>query len=67
MRRDFMDPGREFGFFTFIAGTNVPGVRLGMSDWPGATALLLVVGMLAWVVLGYVGHGRLCWAGTRDP
>jgi hypothetical protein len=54
MRRDFMDPGRAFGFFTFIAGTNVLGVRLGMPDWPGATPLLLVVGMLAWVVLGYI-------------
>lgn len=54
MRRDFMDPGRAFGFFTFIAGTNVLGVRLGMSGWPAATALLLVVAVLAWVVLGYI-------------
>lgn len=54
MRRDFMDPARAFGFFTFIAGTNVLGVRLGMMGWPGATALLLVVAVLAWVVLGYV-------------
>jgi tellurite resistance protein TehA-like permease len=54
MRRDFMDPGRAFGFFTFIAGTDVLGVRLGMAGWPGATAGLLAVGVLAWVVLGYV-------------
>ncbi|MGO4187956.1 tellurite resistance/C4-dicarboxylate transporter family protein [Pseudarthrobacter sp. TAF60_1] len=54
MRQDFMDPARAFGFFTFIAGTNVLGVRLGMAGWPGTTAALLSVAVLAWVVLGYV-------------
>ncbi|WP_430296818.1 tellurite resistance/C4-dicarboxylate transporter family protein [Sinomonas sp. B1-1] len=54
MARDFMDPGRAFGFFTFIAGTDVLGVRLGMAGWSGATAALLAVAVLAWVVLGYV-------------
>src|SRR5690242_8393987 len=28
---DFMAPDRAFGFFTFVAGTNVLGVRLGVS------------------------------------
>ena len=54
MRHDFLDPSRAFGFFTFIAGTNVLGARLGMAGWPGATAVLLVLAVLAWVVLGYV-------------
>lgn len=54
MRRDLLDPGRAFGFFTFIAGTNVLGVRLGMAGRPGTTAALLAVAVLAWVVLGYV-------------
>ncbi|GAA2203377.1 tellurite resistance/C4-dicarboxylate transporter family protein [Sinomonas flava] len=54
MARDFMDPGRAFGFFTFIAGTDVLGVRLGMAGWPAATAVLLAMAVLAWVVLGYV-------------
>ncbi|WP_413249019.1 hypothetical protein [Sinomonas flava] len=54
MARDFMDPGRAFGFFTFIAGTDVLGVRLGMAGWSGATAVLLAVAVLTWVVLGYV-------------
>ncbi|GAC1382912.1 MAG: hypothetical protein NVSMB43_23780 [Pseudarthrobacter sp.] len=49
-----MDPSRAFGFFTFIAGTNVLGVRLGMAGWHGTTAGLLAVAVLAWVVLGYV-------------
>ncbi|MFF2031055.1 hypothetical protein [Arthrobacter sp. NPDC058192] len=54
MRHDFLGPARAFGFFTFIAGTNVLGVRLGMAGWPGTTAVLLVLAVLAWVVLGYV-------------
>jgi tellurite resistance protein TehA-like permease len=54
MRHDFVDPVRAFGFFTFIAGTNVLGARLGMAGSPGTTAVLLIVAVLAWVVLGYV-------------
>ncbi|QIX27068.1 tellurite resistance protein permease [Nocardioides sp. JQ2195] len=51
---DFTDPRRAFGFFTFVAGTNVLGVRLGLADWPGATAALLVAAGVVWLVLGYV-------------
>lgn len=54
MAQDFMDPSRAFGFLTFIAGTNVLGVRLGMTGWLGATAVLLAVAAAAWAVLGYV-------------
>lgn len=53
-RGDFMDPRRAFGFFTFVAGTNVLGVRLGMEGWYWATALLLTLSGLAWLVFGYV-------------
>ena len=51
---DFMDPRRAFGFFTFVAGTNVLGVRLGLAGLPTATAVLLLASGLAWLVLGYV-------------
>jgi len=51
---DFRDPSRAFGFFTFVAGTNVLGVRLAMSGLEVATAALLVVGGVAWLFLGYV-------------
>ena len=51
---DFLDPGRAFGFFTFVAGTNVLGVRLGMAGVPEVTAVLLVLSGVAWLVLGYV-------------
>lgn len=54
VNEDFMDPRRAFGFFTFVAGTNVLGVRLGMEGLHGLTALLLVLSGIAWLVLGYV-------------
>ena len=54
VNEDFMDPRRAFGFFTFVAGTNVLGVRLGMEGWYAATAALLLLSGLAWLVLGYV-------------
>ncbi|MEO7060706.1 MAG: tellurite resistance/C4-dicarboxylate transporter family protein [Lapillicoccus sp.] len=51
---DFNDPRRAFGFFTFVAGANVLGVRLGIEGYNGATAALLVVSGITWLVLGYV-------------
>jgi tellurite resistance protein TehA-like permease len=51
---DFTDPARAFGFFTFIAGANVLGVRLAMDGYQALTAGLLVVAGLTWAVLGYV-------------
>ncbi|WP_235738784.1 tellurite resistance/C4-dicarboxylate transporter family protein [Nocardioides alcanivorans] len=51
---DFLDPRRAFGFFTFVAATNVVGVRLGLEGEYVATAVLLGVAGLAWMVLGYV-------------
>ncbi|WP_371130919.1 tellurite resistance/C4-dicarboxylate transporter family protein [Arthrobacter sp. SDTb3-6] len=54
IRADFLHPGRAFGFFTFVAGTNVLGVRLDLAGAQVATAVLLAVSGLAWVGLGYV-------------
>jgi tellurite resistance protein TehA-like permease len=51
---DFTDPRRGFGFFTFIAGANVLGLRLGMDGHHTATAILLLVAAVTWLVLGYV-------------
>jgi tellurite resistance protein TehA-like permease len=51
---DFIDPARAFGFFTFIAGGNVVGVRLAMDGHRAVPAVLLGVGLLAWILLGYV-------------
>lgn len=46
---DFKDPRRGFGFLTFVAGTNVLGVRLGLGGHQYATAVLLAVA------------GTVCW------
>jgi len=51
---DFNDPRRGFGFFTFVAGTNVLGVRLGAEGYYGATAAMLCLSGIVWLVLGYV-------------
>ncbi len=51
---DFLDPRRAFGFFTFVAGTNVLGVRLSMDGHHTATGALLVLAGTVWLVLGYV-------------
>ena len=54
MMSDFTDSGRAFGFFTFIAGTNVFGARLGMDGHYVLTGVLLAVAIITWLVLGYV-------------
>ncbi len=54
VNEDFMDPRRAFGFFTFVAGTNVLGVRLSMDGHHDVTVVLLALAGLAWAVLGYV-------------
>lgn len=51
---DLRDPFRGFGFFTFVAGSNVLGVRLAMDEHYGLTFGLLAVSGLAWLILGYV-------------
>jgi tellurite resistance protein TehA-like permease len=51
---DFVDPRRAFGFFTFVAGANVLGVRLSMDGHHTTTGILLVVSGAAWLLLGYV-------------
>lgn len=53
-RADFSDSGRAFGFFTFVAATNVLGTRLAIDGHTAAALGLLIVGALAWVVLGYL-------------
>lgn len=54
LRADFMDPRRGFGFFTFVAGTDVLGARIAGTGQYGIALGLLTVGGIAWLVLGYV-------------
>ncbi|WP_349897845.1 tellurite resistance/C4-dicarboxylate transporter family protein [Parafrigoribacterium soli] len=54
IREDFMDPRRAFGFFTFVAGADVLGVRLDIAGYPVLTAVLLLVAGGVFLVIGYV-------------
>ncbi len=67
VRADFADPARAFGFFTFVAGTNVLGARLAMAGLPRMTAVLLAVAALAWFVLGYVVPWTAVLGRTERP
>ncbi len=60
---DFLDPRRGFGFFTFVAGTNVLGVRLGLEGHYTVTAVLFALAGTAWLVLGYV----VPWTAVLGP
>jgi tellurite resistance protein TehA-like permease len=51
---DFTDPARGFGFFTFVAGTDVLATRLAADGHHGPALALLVIGWASWLVLGYV-------------
>jgi len=53
VRTDITDPRRGFGFLTFIAATEVLGVRINFDGYHEITAGLLAVGVLAWLILGY--------------
>lgn len=62
---DLADPARAFGYFTFVAATDVLGVRLAIDGHQVVALVLLVVGGIAWLALGYVvpwtavlGHAR---------
>jgi tellurite resistance protein TehA-like permease len=51
---DFTDPRRGFGFFTFVASSDVLGSRLGLSGAHNIAFALLAIGSLSWLALGYV-------------
>ncbi|MGH3276901.1 MAG: tellurite resistance/C4-dicarboxylate transporter family protein [Streptosporangiaceae bacterium] len=51
---DLADPARGFGFFAFIAGTDVLGTRLVADGHSTAGLALLTAGWISWLALGYV-------------
>lgn len=67
LRRDLAHPARGFGFFTFVAGTDVLGARLVLAGHPGVATVLLVVGGLGWLVLGYVVPWQVALRGAERP
>ena len=67
MSEDFHDPGRAFGFFTFIAATDVLAAMLVGTGFAAAAAVLLGVAVLAWLVLGYVIPWTAVLGNPRRP
>jgi tellurite resistance protein TehA-like permease len=51
---DLKDPRRAFGSFTFVAAADVLGARLAGDAHYRVAFALLVIGWLAWLMLGYV-------------
>lgn len=51
---DLRDPAKAFGFFTFVAATNVIGARLVGDGHREVVIGLLAVSSLAWLFLGYL-------------
>ncbi|WP_315901287.1 tellurite resistance/C4-dicarboxylate transporter family protein [Rhodococcus sp. BP22] len=54
LRADFTDPRRGFGFFTFVAATDVLGTRFAAGGAHTVALGFLALGALSWFVLGYV-------------
>jgi len=66
VRRDLSHPVRGFGFYTFVAGTDVLGSRLMLDGHLMAAAVLLAVAVVAWFVLGYVVLWNVVLGGARE-
>lgn len=64
---DVQNPQLSFGFFTFVAGSNVLAVRLASEGYAVPTVVLSVVGLTAWLVFGYtVPWAALLGQGQRS-
>ncbi|AGF72051.1 tellurite resistance/C4-dicarboxylate transporter family protein [Corynebacterium halotolerans] len=64
---DLRDPARSFGFFTFVAGTDVLGVALAEHGAYRAALVLLLIGLVAGVILGYVVPWLAALGGGPPP
>ena len=64
---DFRDPARAFGFFTFIAATNVLGAALVGTGYYGIASVLLTVSVITWLVLGYIIPWTAVLGSERRP
>ena len=63
LRIDFTDPRRGFGFFTFVAATDVLGTRFLVDGNRTMAIGLLVLGGLSWFALGYI----VPWTAVLNP
>lgn len=59
-------PDRAFAFFTFVAGTDVLGLRLAAAGQAVAAQVLVALGAVAWLVLTYAIPTALIAAPLKD-
>ncbi|MBO0885405.1 MAG: tellurite resistance/C4-dicarboxylate transporter family protein [Mycobacterium sp.] len=64
---DLKDPRRAFSLFTFVAGTDVLGARFAIDTHYWMAFGLLIIGWLAWLVLGYVVPWAAVFRTTHRP
>ena len=63
---DLVDPGREFGFFTFVAACDVLGIQLHVRGHDHAALVLWLAALAVWLALGYWSFAVLTFdAGER--
>ncbi len=67
MVEDFRDPSRAFGFFTFIAATDVLAAALLGIGFVSIALAMLVVAVLIWLVFGYVIPWTAVLGSKRRP
>lgn len=65
MWADTAQPDRAFGFFTFVAGSNVLGLRLAIAGQLVTAELLALVAALAWLLLSYGIPARVALARAK--
>ena len=56
---DTARPQRAFGYFTFVAGSNVIAADFALIGWTELARLLAGIAALAWLVLGYLVVARV--------
>lgn len=54
LRDDLHNPKKAFGFFTFVAATNVLATALEGQSHMRIALVLFCVGLLSWLILGYL-------------
>jgi tellurite resistance protein TehA-like permease len=64
---DLRDPRRAFDLFTFVAATGVLGARFVIAGYHMAALVLMLVGWLAWLCLGYVVPWTALLGQVRRP
>ena len=67
IRTDLTNPRRAFGFFTFVAGTDVLGTRLVTSGHHRTALLLLGIGGVGWLVGGYAVPWTAVFGRSQRP